>query len=1139
MTVPRPKVVDLDYDEIVRRTERLARELSGWRAPDDGELDPGAALVRLFAGFAEHVADRLNRAPDKNFLAFLDLIGRRIEPPQPARTPLTFVLAEGSPVDAFVPAGTRAAAPAESDEEEVVFETERELVATAASLTEVYVREPDRDRFADRTVAASTADDPAFPPFEGDTPVEHSLYIGHDDIVTMENPKRLELSLETRDAARLAALPIAWEVWDGSAWLATDPPQSSARGAKWTVAFADPPIPAPVEVGGETAAWIRARLSTPLPPGDAPVLGPGDPQALFRGGLAPDGVVVGSESLGPDAPFHPFGPHEEQQDFFLRIDEPFMRAAADVELAVELDAPGQGSTDLVLLWQFWNGKKWQILGRSSPEQENAGGQSLSLFDRTRALSSGGRVSFRSPDTWRPTTVGNLEGYWLRVSVEHGNYGIGEALRPPRIASLVASYAWELPRLDKVAVEAQVVRQDLQPEKLFTNATEIDPAKDFYPFGEQPRFNDTLYIGPHEAFSMGSGTISLSVELSSPPPIKVNASRDLELIWEARSGDRWVQVGRSSPRSSQVGPTPTGRPFDDHTLAFTRPGKIDFQLPAEVSEATVNGQTGYWVRVRIIKGDYGKEATYVKKGSGDSERYELVPATFGPPSIAELLITYGHAPRGAARRCLRVSDFGAVEMTPGFAPFVPMRDAHPALYVGFDRPFANRAVTLFSNVERALYTGEESRPGGESRHKPQRVTWEYSGPNGWTALGAQDETAGFTLRGTTSFLGPADFAARTEFGRERHWIRARLRSGEAGVASELRSILLNTTWAIQATTVGDEIVGSGTGKPDLRLSLASAPVLPGETIEVREVGAPSDAGAEEALESWVRWSPVADFHTSGPGDRHYLLDHVTGIVRFGDGKRGAAPPLGLNNIRAGYRTGGGVRGNLPAASVVELKSAVPYIDSVVQPAPAQGGSDAETLDQVRERGPRLLRHRNRAVTFQDYEDLAHQSSPDVARARAIPARQPSEGGRIGLVIVPRSGGDRPDPSLGLVRRVEEYVRGRAAPAVDLWVAGPDWVRVDVSADLVPESLEGLEAVEIEAHAALRRFLHPLTGGFDGRGRPFGRPPHLSDLYVLLESISGVDHVDRLSLEQDPPEPRPDRFLTYSGSHVVNLIAGEAD
>ena len=75
-----------------------------------------AALVNIFARYAEIVIQRLNKVPDKNFLAFLDLLGVSLTPPQPARAPLLFALATGSDVDAFVPAGTQVAALLAEDE---------------------------------------------------------------------------------------------------------------------------------------------------------------------------------------------------------------------------------------------------------------------------------------------------------------------------------------------------------------------------------------------------------------------------------------------------------------------------------------------------------------------------------------------------------------------------------------------------------------------------------------------------------------------------------------------------------------------------------------------------------------------------------------------------------------------------------------------------------------------------------------------------------------------------------------------------------------------------------------------------------------------------------------------------------------
>lgn len=88
--------------------------------------DVGLALIRIFGRMAALVSDRLNQVPEKHFLTFLDLIGTQLQPPQPAKVPLTFSLAEGRPDDleAFVPLGTQVAAPSAEGQEEVVFETE-------------------------------------------------------------------------------------------------------------------------------------------------------------------------------------------------------------------------------------------------------------------------------------------------------------------------------------------------------------------------------------------------------------------------------------------------------------------------------------------------------------------------------------------------------------------------------------------------------------------------------------------------------------------------------------------------------------------------------------------------------------------------------------------------------------------------------------------------------------------------------------------------------------------------------------------------------------------------------------------------------------------------------------------------------
>ena len=254
--------------------------------------------------------------------------------------------------------------------------------------------------------------------------------------------------------------------------------------------------------------------------------------------------------------------------------------------------------------------------------------------------------------------------------------------------------------------------------------------------------------------------------------------------------------------------------------------------------------------------------------------------------------------------------------------------------------------------------------------------------------------------------------------------------------------------------------------------------------------------------------------------------------------------------ARYQAGGGRAGNRPVGAIVQLKTTVPYVDKVVNPEAATGGTGAETMDSLLERAPRSIRHRNRAVTMEDYEDLAMLASPEVVRAWCVPLRnlvddpldtQPATPGELSVIIVPRSTETKPLPSLELLRRVQAYLVTNGIPLVNVAVVGPLYVSVNITAEVALTSLEGASEVEQAILQALTRFLHPLTGGVDNTGWDFGRAPDKSDLYAQLEAVPGVDHIRSLQVietEDQPGIKKTGRFLVYSGKHTIGLIFEEA-
>ncbi|MGH8554145.1 MAG: baseplate J/gp47 family protein, partial [Gammaproteobacteria bacterium] len=187
-----------------------------------------------------------------------------------------------------------------------------------------------------------------------------------------------------------------------------------------------------------------------------------------------------------------------------------------------------------------------------------------------------------------------------------------------------------------------------------------------------------------------------------------------------------------------------------------------------------------------------------------------------------------------------------------------------------------------------------------------------------------------------------------------------------------------------------------------------------------------------------------------------------------------------------------------------------------PRAADGGAAGETIEAVKRRGPRRLRHRGRALSAADCEALAREASPGVALVRVLPttaANGRPAPGWVTVMIVPQSLEPQPQPSFELRRQVHDYLLARA-PAVigagQLAVIGPTYLPIGVAAGVVSRELSEAGRVEARVRAALARFLHPLTGGPEEEGWPFGRDVYLSDVAAVLEAVEGVDFVRELEL-----------------------------
>ena len=69
-----------------------------------------------------------------------------------------------------------------------------------------------------------------------------------------------------------------------------------------------------------------------------------------------------------------------------------------------------------------------------------------------------------------------------------------------------------------------------------------------------------------------------------------------------------------------------------------------------------------------------------------------------------------------------------------------------------------------------------------------------------------------------------------------------------------------------------------------------------------------------------------------------------------------------------------------------------------------------------------------------------------------------------------------------------------------------------------------ALEVELRRSLHRYLHPVRGGPDNKGWPFGRPLHMGEVYATFQRVAGVEYVEQVRLfAVDPQTERPTEEL----------------
>ena len=296
---------------------------------------------------------------------------------------------------------------------------------------------------------------------------------------------------------------------------------------------------------------------------------------------------------------------------------------------------------------------------------------------------------------------------------------------------------------------------------------------------------------------------------------------------------------------------------------------------------------------------------------------------------------------------------------------------------------------------------------------------------------------------------------------------------------------------------------------------------------------------EEVHSWHNWQRVEHFLKSGPKDQHYVLDPISGTVRFGNGLNGKAPQAN-ELIRARfYRYSQLEKGNLSANHVWVLDVQLPrntefqlrqnpplgQREKRENLTPASGGGNIEPIDETRLRAREVFRKQKAILTADDYETLTlNTPGLRVARARVIPNLNPKLPrklklpGDITVLVLPapppkEAFPDAPPPeaSQGFLKTVLSHLESRRVVTTNIHVRGPRYVEVNVRGRVFLKKRASEAQVLEDIDKVLREFLDPVFGGPEkGQGWLFGRSVFPSEVSQQLAKVPGVDYITGVAL-----------------------------
>ncbi len=247
--------------------------------------------------------------------------------------------------------------------------------------------------------------------------------------------------------------------------------------------------------------------------------------------------------------------------------------------------------------------------------------------------------------------------------------------------------------------------------------------------------------------------------------------------------------------------------------------------------------------------------------------------------------------------------------------------------------------------------------------------------------------------------------------------------------------------------------------------------------------------------------------------------------------------------------------LPKDTITKLVKRNDKVEKVSQPYYSYGGKPKESIESFYTRVSERLRHKNRALSKLDYEQLILENFPKVLYVRCLTNCDKNYNfspGSIHILVCPdtkivkqsQESENKPRFQLKELTEIANYLKEIVSPHVDINISNFHYKEIKVNCKLkLKKKYSDYLLYREKLNKDINKFLTPWIYGSDNLEDYIEEDPkNVSDLFFYLENIEYVDYIisaflfiegKKITLSDNFINVEPNVLFTTARNHIIQI------